>query len=108
MFDIWGSTVNLASRMQSTGEPGRIQVSEQLYKKVIGVPGQPFSFDAPHSVFCKGFGNVNAYMVRTTTEGLPPDLEVQLRLEPRFGPFYFDYVVSRADVNVVVESLTNV
>ena len=26
MFDIWGKTVNLASRMESTGQPGRIQV----------------------------------------------------------------------------------
>eukprot|EP00668_Euglena_longa_P011017 GGOE01013367.1.p2 GENE.GGOE01013367.1~~GGOE01013367.1.p2 ORF type:complete len:303 (-),score=87.74 GGOE01013367.1:1608-2516(-) len=90
MFDIWGGTVNLASRMQSTGEPGRIQVSEQLYKKVIATPGgQSFSFEAPHTVFCKGFGNVNAYMVHTTTEGLPRDLQADLRLEPRYGPFRF-------------------
>ena len=26
MFDIWGKTVNLASRLESTGQPGRIQV----------------------------------------------------------------------------------
>ena len=27
-FDIWGSTVNLASRMESSGEPGHINISE--------------------------------------------------------------------------------
>eukprot|EP00667_Euglena_gracilis_P000479 EG_transcript_479 len=96
MFDIWGGTVNLASRMQSTGEPGRIQVSESLYKRVTAVPGQPFSFEDPRSTFCKGFGNVNAYMVRTTTEGLPKDLQLQLKLEPRYGAFYFDNILTQA------------
>eukprot|EP00667_Euglena_gracilis_P000724 EG_transcript_725 len=90
MFDIWGATVNLASRMQSTGEPGRIQVSEQLYKKVTAEPNQPFTFDAPRSTYCKGFGDVQAYMVLGTTEGLPKDLQAQLRLEPRYAPFAFD------------------
>eukprot|EP00667_Euglena_gracilis_P000544 EG_transcript_544 len=94
MFDIWGGTVNLASRMQSTGEPGRIQVSEQLYKKVIAVEGQPFTFDEPRSTYCKGFGNVSAYMVRTTTEGVPRDLQDELRLEPRYGAFAFDNVLT--------------
>ena len=27
-YDVWGDTVNVASRMESTGEPGRIQVSQ--------------------------------------------------------------------------------
>lgn len=30
-FDIWGQTVNLASRMESTGRKGQIQVSESTY-----------------------------------------------------------------------------
>lgn len=30
-FDIWGQTVNLASRMESTGRKGEIQVSESTY-----------------------------------------------------------------------------
>lgn len=31
-YDIWGNTVNVASRMESTGEMGRIQVSLSFYE----------------------------------------------------------------------------
>ncbi|KAJ8272783.1 hypothetical protein GJAV_G00093380 [Gymnothorax javanicus] len=31
-YDIWGNTVNVASRMDSTGTPGKIQVTEDVYR----------------------------------------------------------------------------
>ena len=33
-YDLWGDTVNVASRMESQGELGRIQVSEAVYEKL--------------------------------------------------------------------------
>ena len=33
-YDVWGDTVNTASRMESHGEPGRIQVSDATYQLV--------------------------------------------------------------------------
>ncbi len=35
-YDLWGNTVNLASRMQSQGAPGRTQVSSATYKQLKG------------------------------------------------------------------------
>jgi class 3 adenylate cyclase len=31
-YDIWGSTVNIAARMESNSEPGRINISENTYQ----------------------------------------------------------------------------
>ena len=33
-YDIWGDTVNLASRMETTAPPGQIQVSERAYQRL--------------------------------------------------------------------------
>ena len=33
-YDVWGATVNFASRMESSGEPGRINVSADIHARV--------------------------------------------------------------------------
>lgn len=33
-YDLWGDAVNLASRMEAQGEPGRIQVTEGVYQRL--------------------------------------------------------------------------
>ena len=33
-YDIWGDAVNTASRMQSSGEAGKIQVTQQFYEYI--------------------------------------------------------------------------
>jgi adenylate cyclase len=38
-YDVWGDAVNTATRMESTGEPGRIQISDATYALVRGGPG---------------------------------------------------------------------
>jgi len=34
IYDLWGDTVNLASRMQTRGETGRVQVSQATYRRL--------------------------------------------------------------------------
>ena len=34
IYDVWGETVNTASRMESHGLPDRIQVSEEAYERL--------------------------------------------------------------------------
>ena len=33
-YDIWGSTVNIASRMESNGEPGKVNISSATYELI--------------------------------------------------------------------------
>ena len=35
-YDIWGDTVNTASRMESSGEVGQVNISEATYRLVAG------------------------------------------------------------------------
>ncbi|CAL8091964.1 unnamed protein product [Calicophoron daubneyi] len=58
MYDIWGDTVNVASRMYSTGIPGEIQVPEY----VISVLEDYFNFEYRGEIFVKGKGDMKTYI----------------------------------------------
>ncbi|MEZ6194551.1 MAG: adenylate/guanylate cyclase domain-containing protein [Planctomycetota bacterium] len=51
-YDLWGDTVNTASRLESHGEPGRIQVNEAVYERLRG----DFEFEARGEIQLKGKG----------------------------------------------------
>ncbi len=59
-YDVWGQTVNFASRLESTGEPGSIQVSELVYKRLH----PHFVFQERGLVELKGFGSQRTYWLR--------------------------------------------
>lgn len=58
-YDIWGDTVNTASRLESHGVPGKIQVSEDAYLRLQDA----FAFEPRGTVELKGKGLVNAYFL---------------------------------------------
>ncbi len=58
-YDVWGDTVNLAARLEETGLPGRIQVS-QATRALLG---DRFAFEARGPVELKGKGRVETYFL---------------------------------------------
>eukprot|EP00667_Euglena_gracilis_P001022 EG_transcript_1022 len=94
LFDIWGKTVNLASRLESSGVPGRVHISESAFVAVSNVPDQPFTFDGRHRVMCKGFGSVNAYFINSCKLPPPKALLVSRHIQPNLGRFFFDNAVA--------------
>ena len=59
-YDIWGDTVNTASRMESSGEPGKINISQQTFNLVK----DEFSFDYRGKIGVKGKGEIDMYFIK--------------------------------------------
>ncbi|XP_055738466.1 adenylate cyclase type 1-like isoform X2 [Salvelinus fontinalis] len=58
-YDIWGNTVNVASRMDSTGVPGKIQVTEDVYR----ILGDNYDLVCRGKVSVKGKGEMLTYFL---------------------------------------------
>jgi len=56
-YDVWGETVNTASRMESHGEPGRIQVTEAALVEL----GDAYRLEPRGTVDVKGMGPVKTW-----------------------------------------------
>ena len=57
IYDLWGDTVNLASRLTSEGAPGMIQCDTATYRRLADY----FDFAAPQTLYLKGKGNMTVY-----------------------------------------------
>lgn len=65
-YDIWGDTVNLASRMESSGKPGKLNISEWTYERVKDF----FDCEGRGKVVAKGKGEIEMFFV----QGIKPEL----------------------------------
>jgi class 3 adenylate cyclase len=59
LFDLWGDTVNIASRMQSSGIPGRIQVAPSTHELLR----HSWGFDEREPVDVKGLGPMTTFLL---------------------------------------------
>jgi class 3 adenylate cyclase len=58
-YDLWGDTINTASRMESHGLPGRIQVSQEYYELLK----DRYRFEARGEIEVKGKGKMCTYLL---------------------------------------------
>ncbi|NJO80034.1 MAG: response regulator [Cyanobacteria bacterium RM1_2_2] len=59
-YDLWGETVNLASRMQSQGIAGYIQVSPTVYERLHS----KYQLESRGTLLVRGYGELNTYWLK--------------------------------------------
>lgn len=57
IYDLWGDTVNIASRITTEGVPGMIQCDTTTYNRLV----PNFDFHEPQTIYLKGKGNMTVY-----------------------------------------------
>jgi class 3 adenylate cyclase len=57
IYDLWGDTVNLASRLTAEAAGGMILVDKTTYRRL----GHRYSFDEPRTIAIKGKGETTVY-----------------------------------------------
>ncbi len=65
-YDIWGDTVNTASRMESSGGVGQVNISEATYELLKD--DSDFTFESRGKIEAKGKGEIEMYFVNLKTE----------------------------------------
>jgi len=73
-YDIWGSTVNIASRMESNGEAGTVNVSAATYEFIK----EQYHCTYRGKIYAKNIGEIDMYFVDNE---LPTDLPAYVSAE---------------------------
>lgn len=78
-FDIWGNTVNLASRMESSGVPGSVNLSERTYQLTRGL----IDCEARGQIHTKDGRDLPMYLVNGIGSGFAAQYEAEFGEKPR-------------------------
>jgi adenylate cyclase len=65
-YDVWGDAVNIASRMESQGVPGKIQITRNTY----GLLKDDFVCELVGSIDVKGIGQMETWFLASAKEDL--------------------------------------
>jgi adenylate cyclase len=79
LYDLWGDAVNTASRMESSGTPGRIQITRATYELI----GDEFVCEPRGTIPIKGKGEMETWYLieRRTTAAMDPEGRAVASLE---------------------------
>jgi adenylate cyclase len=64
LYDLWGDTVNTASRMESHGVSGRIQITDSIRQRL----SEPFIFEERGTIDVKGKGEMHTWFLNSRNE----------------------------------------
>jgi len=64
LYDLWGDTVNTASRMESQGVSGRIQITDTTRQRL----SEPFMFEKRGAIDVKGKGEMQTWFLNSRNE----------------------------------------
>jgi class 3 adenylate cyclase len=67
-YDLWGDTVNTASRMEATGTPGAIQVTDRTYRRLR----ERYRFECRGPIQVKGKGELVTWLLLGRNDGSGP------------------------------------
>jgi class 3 adenylate cyclase len=77
-YDLWGDTVNTASRMESHGVPGRVQVTERAFQRLR----DRYRFEPRGAIEVKGKGIMSPYLLIGPVEDTDTSVEEVLVESP--------------------------
>jgi class 3 adenylate cyclase len=86
-YDIWGDAVNIASRMQSTGEPGKIHVTSDFVMHLKNRCAQTddcakFWFEKRGNIEVKHMGKILTYYITDDVKPQRVDIRKTSRILP--------------------------
>uniref|UniRef100_A0A8C4ZKL8 adenylate cyclase n=1 Tax=Gadus morhua TaxID=8049 RepID=A0A8C4ZKL8_GADMO len=102
LYDIWGDTVNIASRMDTTGVECRVQVSEESY---CVLSGMEYDFDYRGTVNVKGKGQMKTFLYPKSSESGPVP-QYQLSVSPEIRA-QVDGSIGRSPTDEIASMVTS-